>query len=209
MKDFFKGVRFKILIAILTVMIGFMIMAVYTGGTATLVSQIVSIVVEPVQRLSSDLSGRFSDFFDKFLNAGEIQRQNEVMREQIIEYQRQLVDYERIKHEYEQLQKIGDIREQWPDSDISTAAVISRGPPSDTFGGFTIDKGTLDDIALYDPVFTEAGLVGYITEVGLTTSKVVTLLDVNINVGAANITTREVGNVTGTVDLAAEGLCRM
>ena len=44
---------------------------------------------------------------------------------------------------------------------------------------------------------------------GLTTSKVVTLLDVNINVGAANITTREVGNVTGTVDLAAEGLCRM
>ncbi len=60
-----------------------------------------------------------------------------------------------------------------------------------------------------DPVITNAGLVGYISEVGLTTSRVITIMDININIGAYSSATREVGIVTGTIDLSMRGLCQI
>jgi rod shape-determining protein MreC len=206
--DFIKSVRFKILVGILLVILGFMIMAVYTGGTASPFTQAVNFIVEPVQRLSANISGGIGDFLDKFLNAGEIYEQNALLRDEISELRKQLVDYEKIKHENEQYKTFMDVGEQRTDLTLATAAVIERDP-RDAFNGFSIDKGSLDDVALYDPVMTSDGLVGYVTEVGLTTSKVATILDVNMNVGATNSATRDIGNVTGTVDFAAEGLCRM
>lgn len=209
MKDFLKSFRFKILVAILTVLLGFMIMAVYTGGTASLLSQVVSVVVEPVQKLSSELSANISAFFDKFLNAEEIYEQNALLREEVGELRRKLVDYEKIKHENEQYKEFMDVGEKRQDLTFVPASVIEREATNNPFYGFTIDKGSLDDITLYDPVMTADGLVGIVTEVSLTTAKAVTLLDVNIDVGASNSSTRDIGNVTGTVELARQGLCKM
>ena len=44
--------------------------------------------------------------------------------------------------------------------------------PSDVFYGFSIDKGTLSGIAVGDPVITQRGLVGIVTQAYATTSKV-------------------------------------
>lgn len=208
MKDFLKIIRFKILVVILSVMLGFMIMAVYSGGAAPLASQIISTVLAPAQRLSSGISGSVSGFFDKYLNAAKTHEENALLRQEVGELRRQLVDYEKAKHDLEQFQSIKDVQEQRNDLTLQTASVIAR-EHSSPFFDFTIDRGSLDNVAPFDPVYTADGLVGYVTEVGLTSSKVVTLLDVNINVGASNASTRDIGNITGTVDLAAQGLCLM
>jgi len=208
MNDFVKTFKFKVLIALLCVMLGFMVMSVYTGGTSSFFSQIVSIITLPAQRFSSSVSNSVSGFFDRFLDAGETYRQNELMREEINELRKKLVDYDKVKHENEQLRKISGIQQILPDPTFEPASVIARDP-SDPFSSFTIDKGTLNDVSYLDPVITDEGLVGYVSQVGLTTAKVVTILDININIGAYSSATRDVGIVTGTVDLAIQGLCRM
>lgn len=208
MRDFLKSWRFKILVGILTLMLGFMIAAVYSGGSAELFSQAISFVTVPVQRFSAGVTGSISGFFDQYLNTARTYEENAALREQIAELRRQLVDYEKIKHEYEQFQKISDMRQQQTDQTFAIASVIDRDY-SNPYAGFTIDKGRLDDVAVHDPVITAEGLVGYVTEVSLTSSKVMTLLSVNMNVGASNSSTRDIGNVTGTVDLALRGLCRL
>lgn len=208
MRDFLKGVRFKILIALLTVMVGFMIAAVYSGGTATIGSQLLSAVTVPIQRLSTRISAGVSETLDKYLGAARTYEENRVLREQIAELQSRLVDYEKYKHVYEQMEEIADVREKHKGLAFAPAAVIERDPVNPYYS-FRIDKGRIDDIELYDPVMNAEGLVGYVTEVSLNSSTVTTIVDVNINIGASNSATRDIGIVTGTVDLAREAMCIM
>lgn len=85
----------------------------------------------------------------------------------------------------------------------------SRATRDDRFYSFTIDRGSLSGIEPLDPVVTADGLVGVVREVGVNYSKVVTILDVWIDVGARDVRTRDIGIVTGSVDLAADGKCRL
>jgi rod shape-determining protein MreC len=208
MSEFLKSVRFKILAAVLAVMAGFMVMSIYTGGTASFFSQLLSLVTMPVQRFSADVAEDATSFLDRFLNASKTYEQNAILREQLNNAYERLVDYDKIKHENEQFREIIGMKEKRGDIIFETASVIARDPAS-RFYGFTIDKGSLDGLAQHDPVMTADGLVGYIEEVSLTSSKVKTVLDVTINVGAYSSATRDIGVVTGTVELAAAGLCHV
>lgn len=208
MRDFFGSTRFKILIAVLMVMLGFMIGAVYTHGTAAVFSQAVNLIVEPVQKLSASVNNGVTGFLEKYFGASKTYEENKLLREEVSKLRKQLVDYADMKHENEQLKKINDVRERNEDLVMMAASVIERDH-SNPFGSFTVDKGTLDDVALYDPVITEDGLVGYVEEVGASHARVMTLLNLSINIGAVNSATQDVGNVTGTMELAENGQCRM
>lgn len=206
MRDFLSSFRFKILVAILAFLVGLMIMAVYTGGTASFVSQAVSFVTVPIQRLSAQVSNNVEVFFDRYLNSSAVYEENRRLQEEVTVLREQLADYEKVKHENDQFREIVGVSESRQDITLVNASVIARDP-SDRFYSFTIDKGTLDNVAYLDPVMTADGLVGYITEVGLTSSKVATILDVTSQVGVYHSATRDIGIATGTIDLAAEGWC--
>lgn len=208
LNDFINSVRFKILVAILTVMVGFMVMSIYTGGTASLFSQIASMVTVPAQQFSAGVADNASSFFNRFLNASQTYEQNKLLQAELNELRKRQVDYDRIKHEYEQLRDIIGMKEKRPDIQFETASVIARDPTDRSFS-FQIDKGSLDGVAYLDPVMTADGLVGYVSEAGLISSKVITILDVTINVGAYCSATRDIGIVTGTIELAADGKCRI
>lgn len=208
MRDFFGSTRFKILVAVLMVMLGFMIAAIYTNGTAAVFSQAVNLIVEPVQKLSASVNSGVTGFLEKYFGASKTYEENQLLRKEVSELRKQLVGYEDMKHEYEQLKQISAVRERNEDLILAAASVIERDH-SNPFGSFTVDKGTLDDVALYDPVITEDGLVGYVEEVGASHARVMTLLNLSINVGASNSMTHDVGNVTGTMELAKQGQCKM
>lgn len=208
MKNFFGSLRFKILVAILTVMAGFMIMAVYSGGSAPLAAEVLSFVTVPLQRVSAQISRSASEFFDRFVNASAAYDENKSLREEVNALRAQMADYETVKHENQQFREILGVMDDQRDLKVETAAVIARDP-SDRFYSFTIDKGRMNNISVMDPVMTADGLVGYVKEVGMTYAKVVTILDVAVDVGAYDSSTRDIGIVSGTIDLAAEGLCMM
>ena len=208
MRDFLDSVRFKILLVLLLIMLGFMIAAVYTEGAGSLFSQAVGLVVVPVQRTSAAVSDSVSEFFSRYTSSASLHEENKRLREELTELRYRVTDYEKIKHENEQFREVIGMMETRQDLNLLTASVIARDPAS-RFYSFTIDKGSLDGIRYLDPVMTAEGLVGYISEVGLTYAKVLTILDVTVDVGAYDSTTRDIGVVSGTIELAAEGLCML
>ncbi|HIQ59295.1 MAG TPA: rod shape-determining protein MreC [Candidatus Merdivicinus intestinavium] len=204
MREFFKSLRFKIILAVVAVILGGMLYAATTGGLATLPEQLLSYVVYPVQRAAAAVSDRITDFFSVFVDARANYEENIELKAQIDELRRQLVDYEDTKTENERLKEITGLKELNPDIEFQPAGVISRDP-EDRFGSFTIDIGYLHGISVRDPVVTGSGLVGYVSKVGPTYANVTTILSPDCNVGAMEITTKDTGNITGTVELAAEG----
>ena len=210
MGDFFKSRKFKVLIALFIMLIALMLRASWTGGLSPAIEQGAGAVVAPFQKLSSTISDGVSGFFRRYARADEVAQENEALRSEINELRAQLVNYEEYKHENEELRKYLDIeyKEEHPDFEMTPAAVVARDPDS-RFYSFTIDKGSLDGVAPYDPVVCADGLVGRVKEVGLTYSKVITILDVEIDVGAYDARTRDIGIVNGSVALAADGRCIM
>ena len=101
-----------------------------------------------------------------------------------------------------------DISKDLPDQEMEAASVIGRDP-SDVFYGFSIDKGTLSGIAVGDPVITQRGLVGIVTQAYATTSKVSCILSEEVKVGAISKKHSESGVVTSNIQSAASGLVRM
>ena len=210
MGDFFKSRKFKVLIALFIMLIALMLRASWTGGLSPAIEQVAGAVVAPFLKLSSPISDGVSGFFRRYARADEVAQENEALRSEINELRAQLVNYEEYKHENEELRKYLDIeyKEEHPDFEMTPAAVVARDPDS-RFYSFTIDKGSLDGVAPYDPVVCADGLVGRVKEVGLTYSKVITILDVEIDVGAYDARTRDIGIVNGSVALAADGRCIM
>ena len=198
------------LIALFIMLIALMLRASWTGGLSPAIEQVAGAVVAPFQKLSSTISDGVSGFFRRYARADEVAQENEALRSEINELRAQLVNYEEYKHENEELRKYLDIeyKEEHPDFEMTPAAVVARDPDS-RFFSFTIDKGSLDGVAPYDPVVCADGLVGRVKEVGLTYSKVITILDVEIDVGAYDARTRDIGIVNGSVALAADGRCIM
>ena len=185
-------------------MLGFIIASVYTSG-APVFSQAVNFVITPVQRASASVSGNVIGFFNRFIETGRVYDQNQLLIAELNELRRQLVDYQRVKHENEQFREIlGVMDDLDPGITMLTATVIARDP-ADRFYAFSIDKGSLHGVSRLDPVITAEGLVGYISEVGPTYARVATILDVSVNVGAYDSASRDIGIVTGTIDLSLEG----
>lgn len=207
MEEFFKSTKFKILAAVFVVLFSFMIRAAYTGGAAPLTSQVVSIVTSPFRSVAAKISDSATRVFHKYIEADQVLEENEQLKERIRILNQQLVDYEKYKQENEQLREYLELKEEHPDYVFEYASVIGRGS-SERFYSFTIDKGSLAGIKQRDPVITADGLVGMVTEVGLNYAKVLTVYDIALDIGAYNVSTGDIGIVSGKVELALEGYCQ-
>lgn len=212
MGAFFRSGRFKVLLAIFVVFAAFMVRAIWTGGFAPLMSQITSAVTTPLQSFSAFLSGQAEGAVGDLFRAKELAGELEDTKQQLQSANEQLLEMEQLQNENEQLRQQLEIKEQYGDEynnfTFQAASVIGRDH-NDRFGSFIIDKGSHDGIAPRSPVITADGLVGIVDQVSLTQSKVITILDVSLNVGAVDVRSQDTGIVSGTVELAAQKLCQM
>lgn len=204
MGDFFKGTRFKILALILALVLAFTLRAAYSGTAVPMVSQLAAWLMTPLQRASASVSYAMGDAATELLSGRRLAQENEALQSENAALRSMLVEYERMKAENQQLKEYMQIREKNPDFEFEPAMVIGRDSAS-RFYAFTIDRGSNDGISVNDPVITEQGLVGIVSEVGFTYSKVMTILDVTIEVGAMDSFTREIGLTAGEISLAEEG----
>lgn len=208
MREFFTSKKGKMLLAAVALLAGTMLFSARSGGLATLPEKALSLVMYPFQKLSQEVSDSFTEFAGVFFDARENYQENQALREEITSLREQLVRYQSLESENERLREMLGIRQESPQLTLLDAAVIARSP-SDRFAGCTIDKGSLDGVSLYDPVITKDGLVGYVGQVSSASSRIVTLLSPECNVGASSSDTGDSGNVTGTLELAEQGLARM
>ena len=208
MGDFFKSTRFKVLLSLLLVLFVFTLRAVQNGTAAPMLSRVTGFVLTPVQRAASQATYSINGFFSELFSAHRISDENEILKAENAALRQMLINYETYKVENEQLRDYLEIKDKHSDFTFEPAVVIGRSA-LDRFHSFTIDKGTADSIQAGDPVITNEGLIGMVFEVGPTHSKVITILDTTLEVGVMDISTREIGVTSGTLELSPDGLLRL
>lgn len=208
MSEFFKTKKFKIIIAIVALLFGMLLYSASTEGVENIPKNLLSIITTPFQKATASVSKKVGDVFDELLNASNNARENEVLKEEINKLNKKLVEYEKVKEENEELKKVSGIKENYPDFEMTNASVISRDP-ADRYGSFIIDKGTLHGVNLNNPVITNSGLIGFVSDVSPINARVKTILSPSIDVSAFEITKKQLGVVSGDIQLSQKGLCKL
>ncbi|MGN0642235.1 MAG: rod shape-determining protein MreC [Huintestinicola sp.] len=209
MRDFFHSVKFKIIIALMAVLIGAMIYSVTTGGYASGSSYVFEMIFEPIRSLSSKISEKASTSLDMLINAEKYYNENQQLKEQLNDLYNQIIDYDKLAAENQELRTMLELKEEYSDYKFSPPCTVIARTTNDPYASFTIDKGAKDGIKPNDPVVTSDGIVGVCYEVSPATSKVRTLFSPKTAVGVYSVRTKTEGICEGGYDLAAEGKIRM
>ena len=207
LKDFFDTWKFKILVGIAVFLAAIMAYAGANGRLTAAPQEILSVAVAPFQRAAAAVSNGVSSLWEKYTNIDAILEENEKLTTENAELRGQMVDYDKLKAENEAYKALTNIQEQHPEMSYVSSFVIGRDP-LDSFYGFTLDKGSLDGVEANDAITSDEGyLLGVVTEVDLTSCKVMTILHPSFNAAGMVSRTRDNGIITGSADYAAEGLC--
>lgn len=204
MRFFFRSKQFKIILAIFLSLVTVSVVFSIIGSQISPQSNIAGTLTAPLRSAVTSISNTVSDFFKSVSESNEIMLENTELENQINELRKQLTDYEQISKENDFYKNYLEIKDQHPDFKFAPATLISRDS-SDPYKSFVINKGSADGIAAHDPVITDAGLVGYVGEVGLTTSKVVTILNPDISLGALDNRTNDSGVISGSLETVEKG----
>ena len=209
MKDFFETTKFKVLIALMAVIVGVMIYSLTQGGYASDSESIFGVILEPFQKISNNISSKVTSTLDMLFNAEKYYNENIQLKETLNEIYNDIIDYDKIARENEQLRVLLNLTEEHEDFVFSAPCTVIARATNDPYRSFTIDKGSNDGIAPYDPVITSSGLVGVCYDVARSTSRVRTLYSPRTAVGVTVVRTKATGIIEGDYEFAEEGLCRM
>lgn len=207
MRFFFRSRKFKIILAVLAILIAVSVAFAVVGGRMSPQANIAGTITAPFSSLATKISNGISDFIGAYTEGEELALKNAELESEIAELREKLADYERVTSENGFYKDYLEIKDKNPSFSFTPATLISRDK-EDPYMGFVINKGTVNGISANDPVITEAGLVGFVSQAGLTTSKVVTVLSPELSAGALDNRTNDSGVLSGSAKLAAEGKTR-
>lgn len=208
MKAFFRSKFFKIMSSVVGVLLALTLVFSLVGYKNAPQSTLIGTITSPITKATRYLSDGVSNFFTSVERAKLLQDENNILREEIRNLREKLVDYDEFKAENDFYSEFLDIKREHPDYKFEPAMVVSYNS-LDVYKTFTIDCGTAQGVSQFDPVITADGLVGYVSEAGLTHSTVMTLLNPQLSVGATDNRTRETGVVSGDEKLAESGCSKM
>lgn len=207
MKDFFDTWKFKILVAVAVFLVGIMAYAGANGRLTAAPQELLGVILTPFQKAGAVVSGGVGAMWEKYASIDKVMEQNEQLTAENAELRQQMVDYDRIKAENDAYKALARIQDTNSEASYVSAFVIGRDP-LDEFGGFTLDQGSTDGVAVNDAIISDRGyLLGVVVEVDATSCKVMTILHPSFNAAGVISRTRENGIITGSADYAADGQC--
>ncbi len=207
MRFFLRSRQFKIIAAVFIAVILLTVSFAVIGRRMSPQTDIAGTVTAPIRTLLANISDVVTDFIDSYKSGSKLSLENAELKSEIDSLRQQIADYQEISEQNNFYKDYLGIKENNPDFSFTDATLISRDS-DDPFGSFIINKGSTSDIEKYDPVITDAGIVGYVTEVGLTSCKVTTILSPYITLGALDNRTNDSGIVTGSLSSAENGFCQ-
>ncbi|MBR4762112.1 MAG: rod shape-determining protein MreC [Clostridia bacterium] len=204
MRFFFKSRQFKIIVTIVAVILLLTATFGIIGSRMAPQTDIIGSVTQPFRSLVAKISEAINDFDTAYSGGNALMLENAQLTAEIDELRKKVADYDEMAAQNETYKNYLGIKEAHPDFTFASATLIARDS-DDPYMGFTINKGSMAGISKYDPVITNSGIVGYVSEVGLTSSKVSTVLDPKITVGAIDKRSGDSGITAGKFELAKEG----
>ena len=209
MKDFFDTWKFKILIAIAVFLVGIMAYAGANGRLTAAPQELLSVAAAPFQRAAAAVSSGVASLWENYADIDAILEENQQLSEENAALRSQMVDYDKLKAENEAYKALANIQKKNSNATYVSGFVIGRDP-LDEFGGFTLDKGTADGVAVNNAVISDRGyLLGMVVEADTTSCKVMTILHPSFNAAGVVSRTRENGILNGNTTYAADGLCTL
>lgn len=196
MKFFLRSRQFKIFLAVVAAILALSITAGIIGSSMSPQANLVGAVTAPFVKLGTSVKNAIKDANDRWNKGSVLLEENKQLRDEVASLREQLVDYHSAVADNEFYKDYLKLKDENPDFEFCPAMIISTDP-DDIYGGFTLDVGTHQGASLYAPVITSEGLVGYITEIGLTTCKVTTILSPSLTCGAYDSRTNDAGAVSG------------
>ncbi len=209
MNNFFGTFKFKLIVCLTALLAGFMLCSAIADGEPFSGAEFISTVTNPIRKQASSTAEELGGKVDALVNFSYYKDENKKLQQEITELRNNLIDYENTKTELEELRKFIGIKEEHEDFTLSPPCTVISRTTNDPYHSFVIDRGSDDDISLYDPVVTADGIVGVITEVSETYSTVETLLSPGVAVGAMCLQTNDTGIVQGNISYSPDGRCEM
>lgn len=208
MLQFLKGRKFRSFLLVICALLFGAVMAMVSDNASTPVTNAVSIVFRPLQKLSDSVSDKISVAGDYFRSSASYKSENERLKQKIAEYENQLVEYNDMAQKLSDYETMLGVKEENPDFELCAADIIGTDS-DDMFTALIIDKGSNNGISAKDPVVYGNYLVGVVKKVHPTYSVVETFLNPGVNISAIESKTREVSYVTTTAEYMKSGLCIM
>lgn len=205
MKEFFKSAGFKILIAIILIMVGLILFT--ARSDVPMLNSAISFITTPIQKISTNIANAAGYVTDRE-SVEDLQQQVKSLEKEVKELRELTIDYYNIKHENAQLVKHFDLKQKDTSLKMVPSSIIGRDPNAN-FYSFTIDEGSISGISVNDPVITDKGLVGWVYSVSANSCKVKSILSPETNVGVVDIRTGDSGVIKGSVKLAKDNLTRL
>lgn len=208
MRFFFKTRRFKICLGIICAVIALAIVVRIIGGVLSPTSGVIGTIVAPFQDLATGISSAIDNLGKKYNEGNALLLENQELKEQIDQLRKDSAELDETKRQNEFYKDYLEIKDANPDFTFCDARLISADK-DDPYHNFVINKGSANGISAYDPVIIGNNIVGYISNVGITTSKVTTILSPEIICGANDSRTGDAGILSGTADFAKDGKVKL
>ncbi len=191
-----------------SVVIFFLIAALISSGSSSVSRFLTSFLLTPFQRITTDAAKKTADALMPSKTYEELSEENKQLSEENRRLNRLLADYYEIRRENEELERFYSIKRENRDYSVLPSRVIGRDS-NENFCGFTLDRGSMDGVEINDPVMTENGLVGWVSEVSSKSCIVSTILSPDASVGVIVSRTGEGGVITGDAVSADENLTNL
>lgn len=206
MKNFLKKDFIKLFLAVIFISSGVIILN-FVSGTLS-VSNVLNFLMTPLKAVSQNIANSTAETLKKKKTEDEYKQEIEKLKNELRTLRAVAVDYYNVKRENAQYLKFYDFKKQNKDLKFISGSIISKDP-NELFGSFSLSVGSNSEVAKNNPVITENGLVGRVSEVSLNSCKVDTIFSPNIKAGVINPRTGDTGVICGDVKLADQNLTKM
>ena len=208
MLQFLKGRKFRTFLVVICALLSGSVLAMVSDGASSPVSNAVSVIFTPVQKLADVVSDKVEIAGSYFKSSASYKNENERLKQKIAEYENQLAQYGDMAQKISSYETMLGVKEENPDFELCSADIIGTDD-GDLFTTLIINKGSNHNISAKDPVVMGNYLVGIVKKVHPTYSVVETILNPGINISAIESKTREVAYVTTDLEHIKNGFCLM
>ena len=207
MSRFFRNNGGLLLIAAV-LLAGVLAVGAYILGFDPLTSAL-EVLTTPFRAASSAVANWTEEQYDRAFRYEELAAENEALRQRVAELERDAIAGQDAQRENERMKDLLGLAEERPELQYRDAAVVRRS--SDNWrSDLTIDRGTLGGVEVNDCVIDQYGnLVGVISEVGLNWSTLITVVDVDLEMGGLIARTDGAAIIEGDFALMSQGKLKL
>jgi rod shape-determining protein MreC len=187
------------------------------SGFGSLVSDAVNLILGPFRGLADIVKDSFSGFTGYFTEFNKMKTEIEELKAKLEDAQYQLQDTWRLQDENETLMAFYELKKIRPDYKMQNAKITAKDP-GNYLSSLIINKGAWQALEKDMPVVAARGtdlvkekyaIVGYVSEVGVLSAKVVPFIRTGTSIGAYIERTGEAVMVEGDFELEKKGMCRI